>query len=37
VEAAHGELKRFLEEHEGEDLRGCFVVIEPGRHRIRRA
>lgn len=36
VEAVHQELKRFLEEHEGEDLGGSFVVIEPGRHRIRR-
>ncbi|GIX46098.1 MAG: hypothetical protein KatS3mg131_0309 [Candidatus Tectimicrobiota bacterium] len=37
VEAVHRELKRFLEEHKGEDLRGVFVVIEPGRHRLRRS
>lgn len=36
VEAVHREFERFLAEHKGEDLRGCFVVIEPGRHRIRR-
>ncbi len=37
AEAVHGELERFLDEHGAEDLHGCFVVIEPGRHRIRRA
>ncbi len=37
VEAVHQELQRFLEEHKEEDLRGIFVVIEPGRHRLRRS
>ncbi|MCS6936794.1 MAG: DUF5615 family PIN-like protein [Candidatus Bipolaricaulota bacterium] len=37
VEAVHRELERFLAEHGEEDLRGCFAVIEPGRHRLRRA
>lgn len=37
VEAVHRELERLLAEHGQEDLRRCFVVIEPGRHRVRRA
>lgn len=38
VEVVHQELRRFLDEHSEEaDLSGSFVVIEPGRHRIRRA
>jgi len=37
VEAVHQELQRFLKEHEEEDLEGVFVVIEPGRHRVRRS
>ena len=34
--AVHQELVRFLSKHGGEDFGGWFVVIEPGRHRIRR-
>lgn len=36
LNAVHDELGRFVTEHLGEDLRGWFVVVEPGRHRIRR-
>jgi len=37
VDAVHIELARFLEEHAEIALRNCFVVIEPGRHRIRKS
>ena len=37
IEAVHQELARFLQEHADSDLRDCFVVIEPHRHRIRKA
>jgi len=37
TEAIHQELARFLEEHVDSDLRNCFVVVEPHRHRIRTA
>ncbi len=36
VEAVHRELERLLREHSGEELHRCFVVVEPGRHRLRR-
>jgi predicted nuclease of predicted toxin-antitoxin system len=36
LQAVHNELHRFFSEHRAMDMRGCFVVIEPGRHRIRR-
>jgi predicted nuclease of predicted toxin-antitoxin system len=36
LEAVHRELRAFIAEHGQEDLSGCFVVIEPGRHRLRR-
>lgn len=32
----HSELLRILAEHAEEELRSLFVVVEPGRHRIRR-
>ena len=32
----HKELLRFLREHTESEIRCLFVVIEPGRHRIRR-
>ena len=32
----HGELERILTLYTEEELRGAFVVIEPGRHRMRR-
>jgi len=35
VEAVHRELTRLLEVHTEVELRNCFVVVEPGRHRIR--
>lgn len=35
VDIVHRELKRILIEHSKEGLAGCFVVAEPGRHRIR--
>lgn len=37
VDAVHVELLRFIEEHRDEDLSQVFVVVEPGRHRIRRS
>jgi predicted nuclease of predicted toxin-antitoxin system len=36
LKAVHQELERFLREHAGENLSGHFIIIEPGRHRIRR-
>ena len=35
VDAVHQELRRLLEEHTEIELRNRFVVVEPGRHRIR--
>lgn len=35
IDAVHQELSRLLEEHTENELRNCFVVVEPGRHRIR--
>jgi len=32
----HAELERVLRTYSEEELRRCFVVIEPGRHRIRK-
>ena len=37
LQAVHAELSRVLTLHGEEELRGAFVVVEPGRHRIRRA
>lgn len=37
IESVHIELAKFLSQHGGMDLQGCFIVIEPGRHRIRRS
>lgn len=34
--AVHAELKRVLKSYTEEELRGAFVVVEPGRHRFRR-
>lgn len=34
--AVHAELQRVLSLYSEEDLRESFVVVEPGRHRIRR-
>jgi predicted nuclease of predicted toxin-antitoxin system len=35
-EAVHGELARVLSLYSEQELRASFLVIEPGRHRIRR-
>ena len=35
IEIIHQELAKFLLKHADYDLRNCFVVIEPRRHRIR--
>lgn len=32
----HGELERVLQSHSEEELRGAFVVVEPGQHRFRK-
>lgn len=37
IDAVHQELVRFLEKHAEVILRDCFVVIEQGRHRIRKS
>lgn len=37
VDVVHREFARFLEENAEVVLRDCFVVIEPGRHRIRKS
>jgi predicted nuclease of predicted toxin-antitoxin system len=37
IRATHEELERVLELYGEDELRGSFVVIEPGRHRIRSA
>jgi predicted nuclease of predicted toxin-antitoxin system len=34
--AVHAELERVLNSYSEQELRGSFVVIEPGRHRIRK-
>ena len=34
--AIHQELQRVLRSYSEEELRGAFVVVEPGRHRFRR-
>lgn len=36
VQAIHAELERVLESYGEEELRQAFVVVGPGRHRIRR-
>jgi len=36
VSAVHEELMRTLKEHTEKELNGSFVVVEPGRHRVRR-
>ena len=35
-DSVHAELKRVLEHHTEEELLGAFVVVGPGRHRIRK-
>jgi predicted nuclease of predicted toxin-antitoxin system len=37
VNAVHAELARVLTLYSEQDLQGSFIVIEPGRHRMRRA
>lgn len=37
LQAVHAELSRVLGLYGEEQLRGAFVVVEPGRHRVRRA
>lgn len=37
LQAVHAELRRVLGLYGEKELQGSFVVIEPGRHRIRRA
>lgn len=36
LSAMHEELLRLLEYHPAEDLAGAVIVVEPGRHRLRR-
>jgi predicted nuclease of predicted toxin-antitoxin system len=36
VSAVHAEVRRVLETYPEEQLQGAFVVVEPGRHRLRR-
>ena len=36
TEEVHRELHRLLEEHDEEELKDVFCVVEPHRHRIRR-
>ncbi len=36
LDAVHAELLRVLGGHTLDDLRGSIVVVEPGRHRVRR-
>jgi predicted nuclease of predicted toxin-antitoxin system len=36
LSAVHAELDRALSRYSEQELQSCFVVIEPGRHRIRR-
>jgi predicted nuclease of predicted toxin-antitoxin system len=35
-DSVHAELARVLSLYSEDELRSCFVVIEPGRHRLRR-
>jgi predicted nuclease of predicted toxin-antitoxin system len=35
--AVHAELERVLSLYDEKDLLGAFVVVEPGRHRVRKA
>ena len=37
LQAVHAELGRVLTLYQEEDLKDAFVVVEPGRHRVRRA
>jgi predicted nuclease of predicted toxin-antitoxin system len=37
LQAVHAELERVLGMYEETELRDLFVVVEPGRHRLRRA
>lgn len=37
LQAVHAELGRVLDLYDASELEGVFVVIEPGRHRIRKA
>ena len=37
LQAVHAELGRVLSLYDQEELKGAFVVVEPGRHRVRRA
>lgn len=37
LQAVHAELGRVLTLYDEQELRGAFVVVEPGRHRVRRA
>ena len=34
--AVHQELERVIDSYSEEELKGAFVVVEPGRHRFRR-
>lgn len=36
IGSVHEELQKVLERYDREDLTSCFIVVEPGRHRIRR-
>lgn len=36
IERGHQELLRILQEHNEDDLKAAFVVVEPGRHRFRK-
>lgn len=36
LNAVHAELDRILRSYEEEDLRSSFLVVEPGRHRLRK-
>ena len=36
VHACHSELEEVLRSYSEEELRSAFVVVEPGRHRLRR-
>lgn len=37
LQAVHNELARILGLYSEEELQGAFVVVEPGRHRLRRS
>jgi hypothetical protein len=36
LQAVHAELARVLDLYTEDELKGAFVVIEPGRHRVRK-